>query len=106
MKTILALVWTHWLADFVMQTDSMAQKKSKSIAWLSFHIFVYMIPLLVFGWRFALVNGACHWVVDFFTSKINSRLWQAKKVHWFFVGVGVDQAIHISTLLLTAGLIR
>ncbi len=104
--TMLALVWTHFLADFIMQTDDMAQKKSTSVAWLTIHIAVYMLPLLFFGWRFALVNGACHWMVDFCTSKINSRLWQQKKVHWFFVGVGVDQAIHVSTLMLTAGLIR
>lgn len=104
--TILALVWVHFFADFVMQTDDMAQKKSKSNQWLAIHIAVYTLPLFLFGWKFALINGLCHGMVDYCTSRINSRLWQEKKVHWFFVGVGVDQAIHVSTLILTAGLIR
>ena len=106
-RTILLLVWVHFAADFILQTDAMAQNKSKSNAWLGLHILVYTVPLvLFFGWYFAIINGIAHFLVDWCTSRINKRLWDAGKVHYFFVGVGADQAIHISTLVLTAGLIR
>ena len=99
--TIVALVWVHWFADFVFQTDDMAQKKSKSNLWLTAHVAVYTLPFFFFGLKFALINGLAHWCVDWVTSRINSRLWQEKRVHAFFVGVGIDQAIHMTTLMLT-----
>ena len=101
MIMIIALIWIHFFADFVMQTNEMAQNKSKSNFWLSYHVIIYTLPFILLGWKFALVNGAAHWCVDWCTSRINSRLWQEKRVHAFFVGVGIDQAIHMTTLLLT-----
>lgn len=41
-----------------------------------------------------------HIATDAITSRINSKLWAAKKVHWFFVSVGFDQWIHFVTLIL------
>jgi hypothetical protein len=101
--TMLKLVWLHFFADFVLQTDGMAQGKSRSDAWLLFHVLVYSFPFgWAFGWRYAAINGLLHFIVDWFTSRINKRLWDAKKVHWFFVGVGFDQAVHYTALFLTA----
>jgi hypothetical protein len=95
------VVWLHFLGDFILQSDKMAQNKSKSIKWLSAHVCVYTIPLLLLGWKFALINGLAHWVVDFFTSKATTKLWEKKEVHYFFVVVGADQALHLTILLLT-----
>lgn len=103
--TLFALIWVHWFSDFVLQTDKMAMNKSKSNLWLLFHVVVYTIPFLYFGVLFALINGAAHFLVDYVTSRINSRLWAAKKVHYFFVGVGIDQAIHMTILLYTASIL-
>ena len=98
----LVIIWLHVLADFILRTDEMALKKSKSIVWLSYHVLVYSIPFLViFGWRFALVNGVAHWLVDFFTSKITSFLWKKGDRHLFFVTIGIDQALHLSCLALS-----
>lgn len=113
---MLWLIIFHFVADFVLQSDWMAQNKSKSFEALSAHILVYTICLLVgvipllfiIGHRggsaamiWVCLNGAAHMATDYVTSRINARLWAAKEVHWFFVGVGADQVVHYLTLGLT-----
>ena len=98
---IFALVWIHFIADFICQGDKMAVNKSTSVKWLSIHSLVYTLPFLLFGWKFAVLNGLLHFGVDLITSKINKQLWEDKKVHWFFVGIGADQAVHMTLLVST-----
>ena len=95
----------HLFADFILQTDQMAINKSKSNFWLTLHIACYSVPFLIFGWKFALVNAIGHWITDFITSRITSYLWKKEERHWFFVTIGIDQAIHLTTLILTIPLI-
>ena len=99
---IIIIFWIHFITDFVLQSSWMAQNKSKAgnLA-LEAHVLVYTIPLLYFGWLFALVNGLAHYITDFITSKLSSEQWKNGKVHNFFVVVGFDQAIHNTTLVLT-----
>lgn len=99
---VIAIVWSHYFADFVCQTDEMAKNKSKSNWWLTAHILVYSALLVPLGLKYAIVNGAIHWCVDWVTSRINAKSWADGKVHRFFNGVGADQAIHYTTLFLTA----
>jgi|SRR6187549_1142845 len=113
LETTLALVWVHTMADFVAQTDRMAMLKSKSNGWLLLHTFVYGLLFVPFGWLFALVNFAAHTATDWLTSRCTSRLWAASVANpshkafgkslrgWFFVVIGIDQAIHITTLVAT-----
>ncbi len=105
-QTLLAIFWLHFLADFIMQTDEMALNKSHNWKWLTLHALTYGIPFLLFGWKYAIINSAAHWLVDFFTSKATSYLWSTGKRHWFFVVIGLDQAIHMTILVLTLGLRR
>jgi Protein of unknown function (DUF3307) len=99
------LLLVHWLADFVLQNNWMAINKSKSILALLEHSVVYMGSLYALtlgahlGW--AVLNGCLHLLIDYVTSKINSKLWLDKRVHGFFVSVGFDQFLHVSILLLT-----
>ncbi len=79
----------------------MALNKSKSNQWLLFHVFVYSIPFLILGWRFAIVTFCFHVVTDYFTSRGTAYLWQKNERHWFFTLIGFDQAIHLTTLILT-----
>lgn len=117
-KYVLAILFIHFVADFIMQSDWMAQNKSKNWTALSMHVAVYMIGLfggvgallaipepdeatLLQALAFVGVNGVLHFITDAITSRINSRLWAAKEVHWFFVSVGFDQFIHYTCLFLT-----
>ncbi len=100
---IYALLLTHWLSDFVLQTDDMAKNKSKSNMWLTVHVMAYMLPfVLVAGAKFAVINGLAHWLIDWCTSRFNSKMWTQGKVHEFFVGVGLDQFLHTALLIYTA----
>jgi hypothetical protein len=97
----LILVWLHFVGDFILQTDKMATQKSKSNVMLLHHVTAYSLPMLFIGWQFALINGCLHFFVDFVTSRITSKLWEKKHIHWFFTTIGFDQAIHITCLFCT-----
>ncbi len=103
---IILLVWTHFVSDFLLQTDKMAKGKSSSNKLLTIHVAVYSIPfLLFFGPLYALVNFALHWITDFFSSRATKALLAKQEHHWFFAVIGFDQAIHLTTLILTIPLI-
>ena len=103
---IIALAWVHYVADFQLQSDYMAKNKSKSNTVLLAHCAVYAACMFVFGIYFGLVNFALHFATDWCTSRWSSRIYKKSlsdpsQVHWFFCVIGFDQAIHITTLVLT-----
>lgn len=104
-NTFILILFIHWVADFMLQTRWMATNKSKSNLALGMHILVYMIPLTLFGWLFALVNGVLHFIVDYFTSRATSYLWKKQEIHLFFIVIGLDQLLHTICLLYTYTLI-
>ena len=104
--TILAIFWLHFVSDFLMQTDKMAQGKSSSNKLLTIHVAVYSMFFLIFcGPVYAMINFVLHWVTDYNTSRVTKKLWEKKEVHWFFAVIGLDQAIHYTCLFLTVPLI-
>lgn len=92
------IMLVHFIADFILQSDWMAKNKSKSNKALLIHIAVYTLALMVFGIKFAIINGVIHMLIDYFTSRMTSRLWQQQKSHEFFVVIGLDQYLHFLTL--------
>ena len=98
---VLSLVWIHFVADFIMQSDRVALNKSKSNLVLLQHVAIYGIFFLPFGLLFALVNAGLHFVTDYCTSRATSKLWQNNQRHWFFVVIGLDQAIHMTCLFVS-----
>ena len=102
MFKLLLIIWVHWFSDFVLQTDKMSTNKSTSLKWLTSHVTVYTIPLFLFGWEFAVINGISHFIIDFCTSRWTSYLYKKGDRHNFFVVIGIDQALHTSILIYTA----
>lgn len=101
--TLLLLVWVHWFADFILQSDRIAINKSSSNNILLWHVTLYGACFVGFGFVFALVNGLLHFATDWCTSRITKKLWIAEQRHWFFVVIGADQAIHMTCLITTYG---
>ncbi len=116
---IIAILAIHWYADFVLQTDEQAQGKSKSWAFLLDHTSTYsilwfLVSIAYFityendlsialskAFIFTGITFVIHTITDYYTSRLNSKLWAAGKVHEFFVSVGFDQLLHFTQLLLT-----
>jgi len=111
---ILGILLIHWFADFVLQTDKQAKGKSKnwtdllshttnySLVWLIISIgyccILHTPPIVLL---FAPITFICHTVTDYYTSRINSQLWEKNKVHDFFVCIGFDQWLHYAQLFIT-----
>ena len=55
---------------------------------------------------FVGITFVCHTITDYFTSRLNSKLWAKGDVHNFFVSVGFDQVLHYVQLFLTYQLLK
>lgn len=119
---VLYILFLHFLADFIFQTDKMAKGKSKNWGDLLNHTITYSCMLwlglgivefirLIYNnnptdinylpMYFGLITFVFHTAQDYITSRINSKLWEQKKVHMFFVSIGFDQLLHFIQLILT-----
>lgn len=112
--TVIIILFTHWVADFVLQSDWQATNKSKNMLALLAHTFTYSVvwyipvvtAIAIFHLPAALglfpvITFVFHTITDYFTSRLNTKLWTNKKVHEFFVSIGFDQWLHYVQLLLT-----
>lgn len=106
LSNIIMLALLHFIADFVLQSDEVAKNKSKSNKVLLQHITIYSIPFMIFiSPLYGLINGLIHGIVDYITSRWTSKLWAKGDTHNFFVVIGFDQLLHMTTLYVTFVLI-
>lgn len=117
----LSLLLTHFVGDFLLQSNWMALNKSKDWRALLLHVTTYSACFLWWGWRFVALTFLFHLITDAITSRITTRLWFVRgivyrraglevdydqvKRHWFFVVIGLDQLIHYLTLAYTWGIL-
>lgn len=107
---LLLILLSHFLCDFVLQTSEQAERKHK-LEWDLFaHVFMYSLVMSVFMltiltplnvFRFFIVTGVTHYIIDAFTSNISKSFFDRKDYHNGFVTVGADQVLHYIQLYLT-----
>lgn len=105
---ILAIVVTHYIFDWVLQTQEMSLNKYKCNKALGRHVAVYtsgLVLLALFSplsiW-WALFNGFVHFWVDYTTSKMTHNYYEKGKMKSFWNTIGADQMIHYIILFVTS----
>jgi len=114
LMVIFSIIFIHWVADFVLQTHWQATNKSKDNKALTMHVLSYSTVWFLTANVYSIITGnylvlalfapikfVSHWITDYFTSRLNSRLWAKGDVHNFFVSVGFDQVLHYLQLFIT-----
>lgn len=100
----------HYIGDFILQSHYMATFKSRDNLVLSQHATVYCFPFILvipfikdnlWSLLFIIGNSVMHFGVDYWTSRWTSYLWKKQEIHWFFVVIGLDQLIHMTTLVVS-----
>lgn len=104
MTLIFLVIWLHFIADFILQSDYISKNKSKSNLILLEHVLIYAVPFVLVGVPYAIINSALHYGVDGITSRMTSKLYAKGDIHKFFVVIGADQAIHMTCLIATLSL--
>ena len=107
---LFGLLIAHLIGDFILQSDEMAKNKSSDYVVLTNHVTIYMIPFipillyslpLFASFLFLMINWSLHFVTDAISSRIAKRFWMHEQRHNFFVTIGVDQFVHMVTLVGT-----
>ena len=114
---ILVILFAHFVGDFVVQPDKVAQNKWHSNKALTIHVALYTLMLFLFVWLFliptadfvtwhwylywAVLNGASHWVTDYVISKDRKTYWDEKDYRMYFIMVGFDQMAHYAVLAVS-----
>lgn len=98
---LLALLFLHWVMDFIAQTDWQSKNKWHNWYALTSHTVIYALPFMSFGLRFWLATLITHTAIDFVTSKLTHKFADDQDWHNFFVVVGFDQWLHATQLVLT-----
>lgn len=121
-QLLILILVTHWVGDFVLQTDDQAKNKSTdlgyllehtasySLLWILSSFFMFEDADYITKWLkmglFVGITFLIHTLTDYFTSKLNKKLWDNKQVHYFFVSIGFDQILHYLQLTLTYLLLK
>ncbi len=106
--SLMMLIISHLLADFFFQSNSLVEKKSTNIKYLSIHAIIYLIlivlPCILYGNVFQILLtcttiGITHFIIDLMKIKVSEKLKTEKALFWIFI---VDQIIHFVVLFLVS----
>lgn len=116
---LIYLFTLHFVADFMLQSREIGRKKTKEIDYLLLHgigvLYTFAAAWYIFGiggWELALVNSVIHMIIDaniwrlyYFTvwwrnPYVTPSRWKYWEDYWFYFTIGLDQLLHIITILL------
>ena len=108
MSSVILIVMTHFLADFGLQTHEQATGKSTDEKQLMRHVLIYssvwffmsycLLHGIISSIIFAVITFLCHYITDYFSSRIGKPYWEKGDLHNGFVIIGADQVLHIIQL--------
>ena len=128
---LILLFIAHFIADFLLQSREMGQKKSQYFKWLMGHLFIQYFVMLAFvlgitggDWKtatfFSLLNTIIHGIIDWYIWKfyklhairiikrdrIKVRDFKYWEDHMFYTTIGFDQLLHTATIVGLYGFFR
>lgn len=118
---IILILLTHWVADYVLQSDSLALRKSTSLSALITHSAIYTsvwaglliflelisgLPMIPFVMKFCAITFTTHAAIDYYTSRVQKRLYEQEKRREFFISLGFDQVLHLIQLFACFTLLK
>lgn len=101
----------HIFGGFFLQSDRISKLKRENIYYLFQHVGMYTLIFIVFSpvllgltfWQglvYSLINGVLHFIVDFFTGKVKSRMIVKNEVKYNLIVV-LDYSLHLTLLFVT-----
>lgn len=90
MKTVFILLASHFIGDYVLQTDFLAKTKGDNIWHLFIHSVLYSLPFMIafgFNWKVSFIIGT-HIVID------------ALKARYKVINYVTDQVLHLVVLVI------
>ena len=90
MKTVFILLASHFIGDYVLQTDFLAKTKGDNIWHLFIHSVLYSLPFMIafgFNWKVPFIIGT-HIVID------------ALKARYKVINYVADQVLHLMVLVI------
>jgi len=106
---LIALLWAHWIGDFILQSRQIANSKHKSVSALGIHCITYSSSMTISG---LVIGMACtkvmvlwlaffasHYIIDYVTSRANHFFYERDRMNEFWVFIGADQLAHTLVIL-------
>ena len=111
MTRIIIILILHTIGDFFLQGSKLSRLKAIKLPYLFEHVGIYTLlfvafsPLLlgftfVQGLAFSFVNGALHFIIDFFTGKFKTKYHDTDESK-YIAAVGVDHTLHLVILIIS-----
>ena len=117
--TLIYLMFLHFVADFLLQSRTMATNKSSSLKYLVQHVLiqftVFTIGVFWLPPMYALANACIHGLIDWHIWRLykfsvylrdqeaTTATWKYYEDHLFYTTIGLDQMLHVITILVVYG---